>query len=81
MGEIRTEPEPPVKAARCDGCGGTRRLAHGYVYDDDHAHGVYFIEWCDGDHDARAAFLALGLGAFGDGTGSGDRLSFGIVKR
>lgn len=41
---------------------------HGYVYDDDYAHGMYFLEWCDGNRPHKAAFLTIGLGAFGDGT-------------
>ena len=45
------------------GCGGTSGLLHGYVYDDN-AHGIYFLEWCDGDHPHSSAFLTIGLGAF-----------------
>ena len=54
---IRIEPEDPVKEN----------------YDDENASGVYFLEWCDGDHEHRAAFLTLGLGSFGDGTDASDR--------
>ena len=78
MGTIRVEPEAPTKQSTCEQCGGTNQLLHGYVYDDDHAHGVYFVEWCDGDHPRRAAFLTLGLGAFGEGTGPSDRMAFCI---
>jgi hypothetical protein len=78
VGTIRVEPEPPTKQLICGECGGTNRLLHGYVYEDDHAHGVYFVEWCDGDHPRRAAFLPLGLGAFGEGTGPSDRMAFCI---
>jgi hypothetical protein len=49
------------------------RLMHGYVYEDEYAHGLYFLEWCDGGHPDRAAFLTLSLGAFGDGTRGSDR--------
>ena len=47
-------------------CGGTGRLPHGYVYDDN-AHGIYFLEWCDGDHPHSSAFLTIGLGGFHEG--------------
>ena len=30
-------------------------------YDD--AHGIYFLEWCDGGHPHSSAFLTIGLGA------------------
>ena len=78
MGVIRIEPEPPVKQSRCGQCGGTSHLLHGYVYDDENAHGVYFVDWCDGEHPHRAAFVTLGLGAFGEETTGADRLAFGI---
>ena len=81
MGTIRVEPEAQEKQSTCEKCGGTNHLLHGYVYDDDHPHGVYFVEWCDGDHPRRAAFLTLGLGAFGEGTGSGDRMAFCLERR
>jgi len=37
VGVIRIEPEDPVKENPCSTCGGTNRLMHGYVYDDEHA--------------------------------------------
>jgi hypothetical protein len=73
---IRIEPEPPVRETRCDTCGGTNRLLHGYVYEDEHPHGVYFVEWCDGRHPEKAAFLTMGLGAFGEDTTVSDRAAF-----
>ena len=47
-------------------CGGTSRLLHGDVYDDN-AHGIYFLEWCDGGHPHSSAFLTIGLGGFHEG--------------
>jgi hypothetical protein len=44
VGAIRIEPEPPVEETTCDTCGGTNRLLHGYVYEDEHPHGLYFVE-------------------------------------
>ena len=81
MGVIRIEPEEPVKENPCATCGGTNRLMHGYVYDDEYAHGIYFLEWCDGDHPHPIAWLTIGLGAFGDGTNASDRNSFCIEWR
>jgi hypothetical protein len=81
LGTIRIEPEPPIKENVCDACGGTNRLLHGYVYEDDSAHGVYFVEWCDGLHPDRAAFMTVGLGAFGAGTDGHDRAAFCVAWR
>ena len=81
MPPIRVEPEPPVKEEACANCGGTTRLLHGYIFDDEHAHGIYFVEWCDGRHPERAAFLTIGLGAFGEGTRSTDRVAFCVEWR
>lgn len=81
VGAVRIEPEPPVKESICERCEGTQRLAHGYVYEDEHPHGIYFVEWCDGDHPERAAFLTIGLGAFGEGTEPGERRAFGLEWR
>ena len=78
MGVIQVAPESPVKESRCDGCGGTNYLLHGYVYEDGNAHAIYFAEWCGGDHPERAAFLTLGLGDFAEGSTSADRRAFGI---
>jgi hypothetical protein len=81
VGTIRIEPEPPVKETRCEACGGTNRLLHGYVYEDEHPHGVYFVEWCDGRHPEKAAFLTVGLGAFGDKSDKRDRAAFCVAWR
>lgn len=81
MGVIRIEQEHPVKENTCPTCGGTNRLLHGDIYDDEHAHGIYFLEWCDGNHPTKAAFLTIGLGAFGEGTDASNRNSVCIEWR
>ncbi len=81
VGRILVEPESAVKENPCASCAGTNRLLHGYVYEDGDAHGIYFAEWCDGDHPHRAVFLTLGLGAFGEDTALTERQSFAIEWR
>jgi len=78
---IRIEPEDPVKENPCPTCGGTNRLLHGYVYDDEDARGLYFLEWCDGDHLHKSAFLTIGFGAFDEGSDVSDRRSVCIEWR
>jgi hypothetical protein len=81
VGVIRVEPEGVVKESTCERCGGVNRLLHGYVFHDEDAHGIYFLEWCDGDHPARVAFLTLGLGAFDESTGPAGRAAFCVLWR
>jgi hypothetical protein len=81
MAAVRVEPEPPIKENRCESCGGTNRLLHDYVYEDDQPCAIYFLEWCDGQHPRRTAFLTLGLGAFEDETNASDRSAFCIEWR
>ena len=81
----------PLTETWCVTCGGTGRLPHGYVYDDN-AHGIYFLEWCDGDHPHSSAFLTIGLGGFHEGgdahyrnrvqhrVAAGLRLSYGPAR-
>lgn len=78
---IRVEAGPDVKETRCDSCGGTNRVLHGLVYEDEYAHGVYFVEWCDGEHAGREAFMTVGLGRFGAGSDPSGRSAFGIEWR
>jgi hypothetical protein len=75
-GVIRIEPEGSLKESRCATCGGKNRLRHGCVHEDECAHGVYFLEWWNGAHPRRAAFLTIGLGAFGEDSDGDDGLSF-----
>lgn len=81
VGSIAVEPEPRVKESACPSCAGCNRLLHGYIYEDGDAHGLYFVEWCDGSHPYRAAFLTLGLGAFGEDTDPGDRRAYAVEWR
>jgi hypothetical protein len=80
-GVILIEPAGAVKENPCANCGGTNRLLLGYAYEDGYAYGVYFVEWCDGQHPHRSAFFTIGLGSWGDGTDATDRMSFGIEWR
>ncbi|MBO0822459.1 MAG: hypothetical protein J2P27_01215 [Actinobacteria bacterium] len=40
-----------------------------------------FLEWCDGKHPVKSAFLTIGLGAYGEGTSGADRNSVCIEWR
>jgi hypothetical protein len=39
---------------------------HGYVHEDEQPRGLYFLEWCDGEHPVDGAFLTIGHGDFGE---------------
>jgi hypothetical protein len=49
-----------------------------FVCEDEYAHGIYFVGWCDGEHPGREAFMTVGLGTFGQGSDPDDRAAFGI---
>jgi hypothetical protein len=54
----------------------------GYVYADDNPHGIYYVDWCEGPHDVRAAFVTLSLGNYADETATGaDRSAFCVETR
>jgi hypothetical protein len=54
----------------------------GYVYANEEPHGVYYVDWCEGPHDTRAAFVTLSLGKYGDDAATAaDRVVFGIETR
>jgi hypothetical protein len=82
MPVIRIEPDERVKQDRCARCGGTMSLVLGFIYEDDVPHGIYYIDWCEGDHDVRAGFFIISRGDYRDETSSGkDRLAFAIEAR
>lgn len=54
----------------------------GYVYADDNPDGLYYVDWCEGPHDVRAAFITVSLGNYADETATGgDRSAFCIETR
>src|SRR5260370_3971869 len=70
----------PLNESRRVASGGTSRLMHGYVYDDN-AHSISFLEWCDGDHPHSATFPTTSLGAFHEGSDAHYRNAFSIEWR
>ncbi len=44
---------------------------HGFVYADEEPHGVYFVEWCEGQHELRIAFMTISFGRYGDEEATG----------
>jgi hypothetical protein len=82
MTVVRLEAEQSFKTSRCENCGGTTALIHGFIYGDEEPHGVYFVEWCEGAHDGRAAFLTVSLGKYGtDAVAADERVAFCIEMR
>ena len=81
MAEIRIEPGANVHESRCATCGGVNRRVDGFAYSDGFAYGVYYAEWCDGDHPERIVRITLSLGAWGEGTTGADRRCFAVEWR
>ena len=53
----------------------------GFVYADGDANSIYYVGWCEGDHDPRRAFLTIASGEWGEGTTGEDRISVAIEWR
>src|SRR3954447_8904255 len=82
MAVIRIEAEPQIKRDRCPNCGGATWMILGYIYADEHPHGLYYADWCEGPHDERRAFVTVSLGDYGDESSTGaDRVAFGLDVR
>jgi hypothetical protein len=79
MGVVRVEPDDRVKQSTCDGCGGTTWMILGYVYEDEQPAAIYYVDWCEGEHDARRAVITLSVGNYADDDATAaDRLAFAI---
>ena len=79
--DVRVEPSGKMSTVACPKCGGTSHRIHGYVYADEAANGVYFLDWCEGRHGPRIAWLTLSLGTWGEGIEGAHRSAFGIEWR
>ena len=66
MGVVRIEPDDRVSQSTCDGCGGTTWMILGYVYEDEHPAAIYYVDWCEGEHDTRRAVITLSVGNYAD---------------
>jgi hypothetical protein len=70
--------DPDLSRCRC--CGGTTTRLTRFVYRDSEAYAVYYALFSE-RHAERAVSLAIGLGAWGEGTGPADRIAFAMKLR
>lgn len=70
-----------LKQKPCPDCGAKSGVISGFTYQDGSANSVYFLGWCEGDHDQRTAFLTVSSGEWGEGTSGADRICVGIEVR
>lgn len=80
MPEVTVEPGE-VKRGACDECGGQTGLAIGFAYQDGGAKSIYNLDWCEGDHPARMAYLTVASGDWSDESTAADRMAVGIEIR
>jgi hypothetical protein len=79
MGAVRVEPDDLVTQSTCDRCGGTTWMILGYVYEDEQPAAIYYVDWCEGEHDSRRAVITLSVGNYADDEATAaDRLAFAI---
>jgi hypothetical protein len=75
--KLRVEAGPAGSNSRCACCGEESETAHGFVYRNNDAYAVYYAGWSIG-HLKQGVSLAVAIGEWGEGTGAGDRTSFGM---
>jgi hypothetical protein len=82
VGVVRIEAEPQVTQKHCERCHGTTWMIRGYVYMDEEPHGIYAVDWCEGSHPERVAYVTLSFGDYVEEAVTGaDRLAFCIETR
>lgn len=70
-----------LKQKPCLECGSDSGVITGFAYADGDANSVYYVGWCEGDHDPRRAFLTISPGEWGEGTDAEDRINVCIEWR
>jgi len=80
MPVITVEPGE-LKLGTCDACGAQTGRQIGFTYADGDANAVYYLDWCEGSHSERIAYLTVAAGEWGDGTSGADRVAVGIEIR
>jgi hypothetical protein len=78
MLELRIEPGEGADPGICPVCAGRTWAAHGFIFDGPDPRGLYYLDWCDGEHEVRNVYVTLSLGDFGDDSSPGDRRAFGL---
>jgi hypothetical protein len=53
----------------------------GFAYQDGDAGSIYYLDWCEGDHPVRSAFLTVASGDWSDGATAQGRTAVGIEIR
>ncbi|MFO0984520.1 MAG: hypothetical protein U1E76_22810 [Planctomycetota bacterium] len=72
--------EPPDRMARCPCCGGSTTSLTRFVYQDGHAHGVYYARFAN-HHPVRHVLATVSLGAWGAGSTPSQRVAFALELR
>lgn len=74
MPEIVIEPGG-LRTDSCSQCGRDAAVAHGYLYVNANAHGIYFADWCEAHAGPRCARLTLSLGDWSEDSSAVNRRS------
>ena len=77
MTVLRLEPGESPEAAPCEHCGAKSQRAHGFLYRDNDAYGIYYAEWSYG-HPGQGVSLAIAVGEWNEGSSPADRVSIGV---
>lgn len=72
--------EPPREQDPCPCCGGRTTALTRFVHKDEDAHAVYLATF-SGNHPEKVVSLAVGLGEWGEGATTNDRVAFAMQLR
>jgi hypothetical protein len=77
MTTLRLEMGEHREGDSCEHCGAKSRTAHGFVYRNNDAYGIYYAGWSEG-HPEQGVSLAIAVGEWSEGSSPADRVSIGV---
>jgi hypothetical protein len=81
MANLRVEPSKSNDFGPCDCCGAMSRTVWGYLYEDDEARAVYYVQWTLGQVARHGANVDLLMGSWGDAATPEQRVAVSLVYR
>ena len=81
MQNIRIEPTKANDTGPCECCGQMSRTVWGYLYVDDDARAVYYVQWTLGEVARHGANIDLVMGDWSEGSTSAKRVAVSLVYR
>jgi hypothetical protein len=81
VSDLRVEPSKSNDFGPCECCGAMSRTVWGYLYENDEARAVYYVQWTLGQVPRHGANIDLLMGSWGDGSTPEQRVAVSLVYR